>query len=225
MSSHFQPVCMFAALSPIPTYVLSNNPLASQYLQRILQDAPNVRFLEQEHLAECRMDAFVFVMEPSSSLLPVGECARQMCLRYPNARLVLVDRPLSDEDTAALLRTGIHGYVEYSSVAKDLVSAVQTVAGGDLWVTNRVLQAYAKPALRGDLAMTRREVQVLDLLKRNLSNKRIASILGVRESTVKYHASNIFGKLHVANRQELQPQPGRSGPSERFAFHWSCPIK
>lgn len=225
MTSHFQSVGMFAALSPIPTYVLSNNPLASQYLQRILQDEPNVRFLEQEHLADCRMDAFVFVMEPSSSLLPTGECARQMRLRYPNARLVLVDRPLPDEDTAALLRTGIHGYVEYSSVAKDLVSAVQTVAGGDLWVTNRVLQAYAKLPLRRDVAMTRREVQVLDLLRRNLSNKRIASILGVRESTVKYHASNIFGKLHVASRQELQQQPGRSGPSERFAFHWSCPIK
>ncbi len=51
--------------------------------------------------------------------------------------------------------------------------------------------------------LTPRESQILELVKRRLSNKEIAGIRRVQESTVKFHLSNIFSKLRVPNRQAL----------------------
>src|SRR2546427_4218605 len=48
-----------------------------------------------------------------------------------------------------------------------------------------------------------RSSQVLQLALRHLSNKEIAGILGISERTVKFHVSNIFGKLQVDDRQSL----------------------
>jgi DNA-binding CsgD family transcriptional regulator len=52
--------------------------------------------------------------------------------------------------------------------------------------------------------ITQRESQVIELVKRRLSNKEIAEILKIKESTAKFHLSNIFSKLQVNRRSELQ---------------------
>jgi DNA-binding CsgD family transcriptional regulator len=52
--------------------------------------------------------------------------------------------------------------------------------------------------------ITQRESQVIELVKRRLSNKEIGAILNIQESTVKFHLSNIFSKLQVNRRSELQ---------------------
>jgi DNA-binding NarL/FixJ family response regulator len=51
--------------------------------------------------------------------------------------------------------------------------------------------------------ISQRESQVIDLVKRRLSNKEIGEVLNIRESTVKFHLSNIFSKLQVKNRSDL----------------------
>jgi DNA-binding CsgD family transcriptional regulator len=51
--------------------------------------------------------------------------------------------------------------------------------------------------------MTRREIEILDLLRHRLCNKEIANILDIAEVTVKFHVSNIFSKAKVNRRREL----------------------
>jgi DNA-binding NarL/FixJ family response regulator len=53
-------------------------------------------------------------------------------------------------------------------------------------------------------AITQRESQILELVKRRLSNKEIGAVLNIQESTVKFHLSNVFSKLQVTRRSELQ---------------------
>jgi DNA-binding CsgD family transcriptional regulator len=53
-------------------------------------------------------------------------------------------------------------------------------------------------------AITQRESQILELVKRRLSNKEIGAVLNIQESTVKFHLSNVFSKLRVSRRSELQ---------------------
>lgn len=51
--------------------------------------------------------------------------------------------------------------------------------------------------------MTPRENEIKELIQRRFSNKEIASILKICESTVKFHLTNIFSKLHAHGRQDL----------------------
>jgi DNA-binding NarL/FixJ family response regulator len=59
--------------------------------------------------------------------------------------------------------------------------------------------------------LTRRELEVLTLLGQGLSNKAIASHLGISESTAKFHVNSILGKLGVASRSEAIVHASRLG--------------
>jgi NarL family two-component system response regulator LiaR len=82
-------------------------------------------------------------------------------------------------------------------------------------VAAKLVEAIAGPAaepLHGDL--TRREREVLGLIARGLSNKRIARELGVSEKTVKAHVGHVLAKLGVTDRTQAAVLAVRSGLAE-----------
>ena len=112
-----------------------------------------------------------------------------------------------------LLPLGIHGFVGYPQIAEQLAEAVHCVAEGRLWISSSVLEAYARQSITSlntvsqlprPQGITQRESEVIELVKRRLSNKEIGEILNIRESTVKFHLSNVFSKLQINGRSELQ---------------------
>lgn len=114
-----------------------------------------------------------------------------------------------DELLSGALRAGAAGFLLKDSPAEDLVRAVHAVAGGnallDPAVTARVLEAYregtglATPGATPD-ALTAREIDVLRLMGRGLSNGEIADELVISEVTVKSHVGRIFTKLDLRDR-------------------------
>ncbi len=160
------------------------------------------------------VDSIIFVVDSSFVPVSLGECIQRLGSRYPQSRFVVVSRASTKEDDMTMLRLGAHGIVEDRKVASNLRDAVQAVAKGRLWVSDEVLQTYveseqSRSASRNKSAfrITRREAQVVELAKLRLSNKEIATTLGVQESTVKYHLSNVFDKLRVQNRHDLGTRP------------------
>ena len=114
-----------------------------------------------------------------------------------------------DELLSGALRAGAAGFLLKDSPAEDLVRAVRAVASGrsmlDPAVTARVLAAYrSTPATGGaevDIdELTVREVEVLRLMARGLTNGEIASELVISEVTVKSHIGRIFTKLDLRDR-------------------------
>ena len=113
-----------------------------------------------------------------------------------------------DELLSSALRAGAAGFVLKDSSAEELIRAVRTVAGGDSYldpaVTSRVLTTYRKAAAgpRGnDIAeLTTRELDVLTLIGKGLSNSEIADELFISGVTVKSHIGRIFGKLNLRDR-------------------------
>ncbi|HXE75910.1 MAG TPA: response regulator transcription factor [Candidatus Xenobia bacterium] len=125
--------------------------------------------------------------------------------------VLLPAQSFNDEACLRLLYLGIEGVLGASDrLARDLLAAVQAVAGGDLWAPARVLNLYKQQTewIRSQefhqrFALTGRENQVLQLMLRRLSNKEIGEALGISERTVKFHVSNILAKLHLDSRQRL----------------------
>ncbi len=128
----------------------------------------------------------------------------------PESPPVLVLTTFDDDELlSGALRAGAAGFLLKDSPAEDLVRAVHAVAAGqallDPAVTQRVLAAYregtglATPDVTPD-ELTAREIDVLRLMGRGLSNGEIADELVISEVTVKSHVGRIFTKLDLRDR-------------------------
>ena len=129
--------------------------------------------------------------------------------RDPDAPPILVLTTFDDDELlSGALRAGAAGFLLKDSPAEQLIRAVRTVATGqallDPAVTGRVLDAYRTGATSGDGAtpdaLTSRELDVLRLIGRGLSNGEIAEELVISEVTVKSHIGRIFTKLDLRDR-------------------------
>ncbi|MEV7738382.1 response regulator transcription factor [Streptomyces sp. NPDC088921] len=116
-----------------------------------------------------------------------------------------------DEYVFGALRAGAAGFLLKNTEAKDLITAVHTVARGEgivaPAVTRRLIAEFAARPVRGTNAdpavldtLTRREREVLSCLGEGLSNAAIASRLDMAEATVKTHVSRLLGKLELRSR-------------------------
>jgi DNA-binding NarL/FixJ family response regulator len=113
-----------------------------------------------------------------------------------------------DELLSGALRAGAAGFVLKDSSAEELIRAVRAVARGDSYldpaVTARVLTTYrkaAEPPRKATICdLTARELDVLTLIAKGLSNAEIADALGISNVTVKSHIGRIFTKLDLRDR-------------------------
>ncbi|AQZ62040.1 DNA-binding response regulator, LuxR family [[Actinomadura] parvosata subsp. kistnae] len=120
------------------------------------------------------------------------------------------------------LRIGASGFLLKDTPPERLIAAVHTVAAGDMLfapsVTRRLIEAYtsrADPpaALRSPALhpLTAREVEVLKLVGRALSNAEIATRLQVSEATVKTHLNRTMTKLNLSSRAQVVALAYESG--------------
>ncbi|MFF8947699.1 response regulator [Streptomyces sp. NPDC004009] len=128
----------------------------------------------------------------------------------PAPRILVLTTFDLDEYVYGALRAGASGFLLKDSGPERLLAAVAAVSGGDALfapsVTRRLVEAYARrpecerPA---DLdALTSRELEVLKLIARGLSNPEIADRLYISEATVKTHLNRTMTKLDLGSRAQ-----------------------
>ena len=194
--------------------VVEYNPLAARHLELLLQRDPDLDLIPRDRLLEHPLSRPVpiaaFVVDQGSLPMPLNRFLRFLGVRFPKAKTLVVDDPVSDDDLCRLLFLGIQGFLAYEDTDANLIPAVRAVADGHYWVPQRVLEQYMRfsarlPSPRSERSegFTWRERRIIELVKRRLSNKEISAILSVSEGTVKFHLSNIFAKLGVRDRHAM----------------------
>jgi DNA-binding NarL/FixJ family response regulator len=196
--------------------VVEQNHLAARYLLEILAKQTALHAVTLEDLIArkpAERTAQVFIVDRKGIDLSLRECLDVLRERYAKARFLILDEEQTLEQTVGLLALGIHGFLSYAQIDKQLSEAVDRISRGELSFPSNVLEAYARRSIASlntanqsptGQAITHRESQIVELVKRRLSNKEIGAALNIQESTVKFHLSNVFSKLRVSRRSELQ---------------------
>jgi DNA-binding NarL/FixJ family response regulator len=126
-----------------------------------------------------------------------------------DSRVVVLTTFDLDEYVFGALRAGASGFLVKTATADELTAAVRTVAAGESVLAPRAASAlidqFVRAPARGTPPMaladlTERELEVLRLLGRGLSNAELSRTLGVGAPTVKTHVSRVLSKLGLASR-------------------------
>ena len=125
---------------------------------------------------------------------------RAILREFPDARVIALTTYEGDEDIHSALSVGARGYLIKDAMRGELLNVIRTVWSGKRAIPAAVAERLAEYTPRVEL--TPRELEVLRLLAKGLSNPEIAATIGRTESTIKVHVSNILEKLGVSDRTE-----------------------
>ena len=128
-------------------------------------------------------------------------CLTKLREQHPEVKVAVLSVSQDPDVIATVLKRGANAYIVKSVNPIDLPAALRQAVEGTVFTT--IGEAAAKEA-----GLTERELVILRAVARGLSNEAIAKELWVAEQTVKFHLTNIYRKLGVANRTE----------AARFAF-------
>jgi NarL family two-component system response regulator LiaR len=158
-----------------------------------------------------REDPDLVIIDFSMPRLNGIEATRQIKAVAPNIAVLVLTAYDSEQYVFAFLEAGAAGYLLKDVSVDELVKAVRAVYAGESVlhpaITRKVISRFAQPGTgqgKGGILdqITERELEVLRLAARGMSNRDIAHELEISMRTVQTHLSNVFNKMGVGSRTE-----------------------
>jgi NarL family two-component system response regulator LiaR len=145
------------------------------------------------------------------------EASEEIKKGNPEARILVLTSFAEDERVFAAIKAGAQGYLMKDSSPQTILKAIHEVHSGEASMSPRIAQKLIHELQRKsdspptEEPLTAREMEVLKLIARGLSNQEIAEELMISEPTARTHVTNILGKLHLANRTQAALYALREG--------------
>jgi DNA-binding NarL/FixJ family response regulator len=147
----------------------------------------------------------VVVMDIKMPQLSGVDATKRIRSVAPKVRVLALTAYDDDPYIFGLLEAGASGYVLKTAESSELIRAIRAVASGqsalDPAIAPRIIARIAQPVPTNE-TLTERELEVLRLAARGLTNKQIGHDLDISDRTVQNHLANIYAKLGAASRTE-----------------------
>lgn len=206
---------MTEARDPVRLLIADDHLMVRQGIRALLESAPDIDVVGEAGTgteavtAAARLLPDVVLMDLQMPDMNGIDATRTIVQTSPNVKILVLTISDGPDIVFAALRAGALGYLLKGAGRDDLLRAVRAVDHGDAIyspaIAQRILGYFADTSHRGPSAfpeLTDREREVLDLIASGANNATIAQRLFVNPKTVRNHISNIFSKLHVADRAQ-----------------------
>ena len=204
-------------LEKISVLIADDHAVVREGTRQILQKEPDIEVVAEACDGEEAV-RLATTFAPDVAILDIAmpkadgiEATRQIKAVRPSVAVLILSAYDDEQFVFSLLEAGVAGYLLKSVRARDLVEAVRAVHAGESvlhpQVARKVLNQFSGTPTPDDQALCHetlsdREMDVLGLAARGLSNRDIADNLCLSVRTVQAHLGHIFGKMQVASRTE-----------------------
>jgi DNA-binding NarL/FixJ family response regulator len=210
---------------PIRVMLADDHPVYRDGLAALLGSVPGIEVVAtagtgEEAVAQAaELQPDVVVMDVQMPGIDGIEATRLVTADSPHIGVVVLTMAEEDSTLFAAMRAGARGYLLKGANQAEIVRAITAVAQGEAIfgpaIATRVAEFFAAaPAAAADQVfpqLTSREREILSLVAAGRSNAQIASTLFLSPKTVRNNVSNIFAKLHVADRAAAIIQAREAG--------------
>ena len=207
--------------TPIRLVIVDDHPLVRRGLCELFAAESDINVVDAVGDGDEAVRS-VLAKQPDVVLMDVSmpdidgiEATRRVLAVRPETRVVMLTSFAEHERVIEALDSGAIGYILKDAESDELVRGVRAAAAGDSPLSPRAARALvtARRGRRPFEELTARELDVLKLVARGLSNKQIAWRLAISEKTVKAHMTSIFGRIGVGDRTQAALWAQRHGVS------------
>jgi DNA-binding NarL/FixJ family response regulator len=185
-----------------------------QGIRQLLESVPDFEIIEE---VDNGLDAVrlaielmpdIVLMEARLPKLDGAEIIRRIKTSHSECMVIILTSNEEAEHAIDLIGAGIAGYLSKNDNSEQLIQSIRLIRSGEFVFHPLLAQKLYKKAARHAMPidssehLTRREMDVLKMAAKGLSNKAIASDLGLSLRTIKGHFESIFDKMNVSSRTE-----------------------
>jgi NarL family two-component system response regulator LiaR len=210
---------------PIRVLLVDDHAVVRKGLRALFEREPSIEVVGEaedgEHAVTMadRLRPDVVVMDLEMPGIGGTEATRQITAEQPSVKIVVLTSHAAEEDVFPALKAGALGYLLKHSAPDDIIRAIEQAHRGETVlhpsIARMVLQELQRPPAprqpRTSDPLSGRELEVLRLLARGMSNQEIADTIVVGEATVRSHVSAILRKLQLASRTQAALYALREG--------------
>jgi two-component system invasion response regulator UvrY len=197
----------------ISVCIADDHDIIRQALQMVLGETDDIVVV---HESESGTDALNFCKEQNPDVLILdnhmpgmnGLSAAERILRQSTTKIIFLTSQEKGPLPRLVLEMGVLGYLSKTSAISDIAEAVRTVARGEKYLSKAISELLAKQYI-GDIKderfddLSRRELEVLQLMARGKRNVEIAELLHVSPKTISTYCTRMREKVDASNNAEL----------------------
>ncbi len=191
----------------VQVVVADDHPVVRSGMHQMLETADDIKVVAEAATGREALHAVgrhrpdVVLMDLRMPDLDGVAATAKIRRRYPDVHVLVVTTYDTDADILAAIDAGATGYLLKDARPEDLYAAVRAAARGETTLAPKVASRVLDQMRGGDpTALTRREIEVLQLVAGGHANREIARRLHIGQATVKSHLLHIFDKLGVDDR-------------------------
>lgn len=205
----------------IGVYLLAGNRLLREALAKLLQKRGDIRLLGATGLSPQIVEQIVaagpqvLLCDLAVDTLGKLQIAREIRKAVPDIKILMIGMDADEKAFVQAVSDGVIGYLLKEASAAEIADAVHAVARNEAVCPPSLCRALfdhvssseganvSPVAIRSDLGLTRRELQLVQMIARGLTNKEIAAQLNLSENTIKNHVHRMLRKLGAQDRIEM----------------------